>query len=128
MSLWRIECFCDENKVTKVLASLTGVGVRGVPAAQPVGNADAAPKGKIKVRNGALMEHFEGFLRKKKLKVVDVAILREFIKANGMSEHSANYFSQKARDAGLLKKVDAKSKSDTTYAVTLPRKARRAKK
>jgi hypothetical protein len=114
--MFRIEMFCDDKNLPRVLHQLAGL-VLGTPKINPVANA-GAKAGEVKSRtNGDLLALFSAHLKQRKLTAVMAADVREFARANGYREGSYSHILAKAIAAKLLRKRAGGKGTKTTYTV-----------
>ena len=102
--MFRIACFCDDNKLGKVLIALQGLVIMdGTP--MPVVNAKRGKDGKLEAEtSGTLLDMFTLHLRKTKVKLFPPAFVQEFVIAQGRSVHSYSPLISKAIKAKLIKR------------------------
>jgi hypothetical protein len=114
--MFRIEAFCDDKNLPRVLYALMGL-VHGQPAIQPVANAKVT-KGEVRAKsNGQLLEIFAEHLKTNKITTVRPADVKAFSVKHGYSEASSNYFIQQWVKAKLLKRKPGTKGSSSTYLV-----------
>jgi hypothetical protein len=103
MSISRVELFCDDLKVGKVLRALAGLALQP-PKVQPVINAEMRG-GEVaaEATNGALLELFRKWLIKKKLSVVVAAHIKRFLSESGLAEGKYGYLLKRAKESGLVR-------------------------
>lgn len=123
MEISRIEFFCDERNVGKIMRMLAGLALES-PKVVPVVNAEAKG-GKVgAATNGELISLFTAYLKKHKLTTIKVSGVRDFLHTIGKAPTSAAYLLKKAQEYGLLRKA-GKGK-DTGYSVLLAGKGRKS--
>lgn len=117
--MFRIECFCDDNKLAKIHWLLTG-HVYNLTS-EPVVNAKKA-NGQVKPRaaTGEIEELFADYARKHKLRTVNAESFRAFVTHIGYAERSYSFFLNKLKDAKLLKMAPgSKPPFNVNYTVML---------
>jgi len=102
----RIEAFCDDKNVGKVLRLLAGM-VYDVPKVTPVVNAKAKGSTLEPATNGRLLSLFSAWLKKSKLTEVTHADLKLFVVSVGRVESAYTKLRADAQAAGVLKKHGA---------------------
>ena len=113
--MFRIECFCDDNKLARVLMSLSGLAYNVTPT--PVANAKKAG-GKVRQVNGSSVEMLMKGLVKRKLKDVGASEAREICVENGYAEGGYSYALKAAEELGYLKRQPATNNKYIRYKVT----------
>jgi hypothetical protein len=101
--MFRIELFCQDNKLANVLHALTGLAV-GAPAVQPVVNA-AEKNGKVVANgDGSLDDLFRQYVEEHGIREFNAARMKEFCKASGRSVQAYGYYLKQLAAHGVLKK------------------------
>lgn len=116
--MFRIECFCDDAKLSKLLWALTELGaynVTSVPVADTKPNGhDKAPK----IPFNEIVDRFFAFAKKHKLKDIRAEHVRQFMVSIGYSAQSYSYFLDKLRTVGAVSKISGKGSFNTKWRVT----------
>jgi len=102
--MFRIECFCDDGKLAKVLWLLQGNVYNCHP--EPVVNA-IKKNGRVQSKSRNVLELFQTWIHETRLREVTPTHVREFADTLGKS---GNYYSsllRKAVDAGMLERIGA---------------------
>lgn len=104
--MFRVECFCEDKNLPKVLLAIAGVAV-GQPTVQPVVNAVAKNGAIAAASSGDVVEMLVSWLKKTGkgktgFRPVEV---REFCQSVGRSEGSYTYVLNQAREAKAIKKA-----------------------
>jgi hypothetical protein len=110
--MFRIEAFCDDKNLPRVLHALAGL-VHGQPAIQPVANAQVT-NGELH-SSGDLTEQFGKYAKVLKLKKFVAGDLTEFTKMIGLAPSSRQYVIKQLLTAKAIRKHGAGSKM--TYTV-----------
>jgi hypothetical protein len=114
--MFRIEAFCDDKNLSRVLHALTGL-VHGQPAIQPVANAKVV-KGEVRAKvNGNLPELFSAHIKKNKLAAVTPADIKAFAVENGYAAGSYSLFLKKLVEAKFLRKKQGSKGNKIIYNV-----------
>lgn len=114
--MFRIEAFCDDKNLPRVLHALTGL-VHGQPAIQPVANAKVV-KGEVRAKvNGNLVELFAAHIKKNKLTTVAPSDIKAFAMENGYAAGSYSLFLKRMLQAKFLKKKAGTTGAKTIYTV-----------
>lgn len=119
--MFRIETFCDDKNLPRVLHALTGL-VLGQPSIQPVANAKAGKNGVKAKTSGELLEMFEAHAKKHHLKEVTPTQLKAFAVEHGYSEGSYSLILSKMIKAKHLKKKPGAKGNRMAYLITTPNK------
>jgi hypothetical protein len=115
--MFRIEAFCDDKNLPRVLHALTGL-LLGTPKIQPVANAQAS-NGVIKAKvNGDLAALFEAHVKRHRLATVTPKQLKEFAVEHGYSEKSYSNILTRMIEAKHLRKKQGTKGQNTLYVVT----------
>jgi hypothetical protein len=102
--MFRIETFCDDKNLPRVLHALTGL-VLGVPKATPVANATKKSNGAVRAEtSGDVTELFSAFVAKAHLREVNAASMKEFCRAHGYADASYSHVLGRLIKAKLLRK------------------------
>jgi len=112
--MFRIECFCDDKSLAKVLWLLQG-NVYNLKS-DPVVNA-AKKAGRVVARSSSVLEAFANYLHDKKITEVTPTIAKAFSNELG---RAGNYYSnviRKAVDAGMISRIG----NDYRYLVMIKR-------
>jgi hypothetical protein len=113
--MFRIECFCDDAKLGKVLMALNGLAYDVSPT--PVANAKIVA-GKVRQVNGSTLEVLMTGIAKRRLKEVRARDMREIFVEAGLREEAYSHALTEAQSLGLLKKQHAANAKYTHYKVT----------
>jgi hypothetical protein len=115
--MFRIECFCDDGKLAKVLWLLQGHVYNLTNS--PVINAKKTANGAVKARipNGEIAELFGDYVRKRKLQEVRAGDVRSFVTEIGYADTSYSHILTKLQAAGALKRVAGAGSSQASYRV-----------
>jgi hypothetical protein len=113
--MFRIECFCDDAKLGKVLMALKGVAYQVTPT--PVANAKKVGNSVRQVA-GSTAEILMRGIAKRKLKQVRAADAKAIIIEAGLREGAYSNALSNAQEMGLLKKQLAANAKYTVYKVT----------
>src|SRR5262245_51522187 len=114
--MFRLEIFCEDKNLPRVLHSLTGL-IADTPKIQPVANAKMTG-GKIKAKvNGNLPELFKAFAKKNKLATVTPAELKTFAVEHGYAETSYSLFLARLVKEKILRKRSGTKGNRTAYMV-----------
>lgn len=114
--MFRIEAFCDDKNLPRVLHALMGL-VHGQPAIQPVANAKVV-KGEVRAKvNGNLVELFTAHIKKNKLATVAPADIKAFAMENGYAAGSYSLFLKRMLQAKFLKKKTGTTGKKIVYTV-----------
>ena len=113
--MFRIEAFVDDKKLGEALRALAGIAI-GNPAVQPVVNAEEKDGKVVPSGNGSLPGAFANYVKRHKLGEFGPQEMKKFVKGMGKSESSANYFTKRLKELGLVKKAGG-SGPRTRYAV-----------
>lgn len=126
--MFRIECFCDDNKLAKVLWLLRG-HVYNLTN-EPIINAKKASNGQVKPRvaSGELENLFIAYAKQHKLRSVKAAEMRAFMNHLGFAEGSYSFYLTKLKNAKLLTMAPgSKPPFDVSYNVKLGSVKQKAK-
>jgi hypothetical protein len=114
--MFRIEVFCDDKNLPRILHALTGLA-HGHPNIQPVVNAKVS-KGQVRAKsNGQLLEMFTEHLKANKITIVAPTDIKAFAAKNGYAESSYAYFLKQLVKAKLLKRRPGLKGHKSSYAV-----------
>jgi len=114
--MFRIEAFCDDKNLPRVLHALMGL-VHGQPAIQPVANAKVK-KGEVRAKvNGNLPELFSVYIKKNKLEAVTPTNIKAFAVENGYAEGSYSLFLKNLIQAKVLRRNPKTHGNKTSYVV-----------
>jgi len=113
--MFRIECFCDDNKLAKLLLALSGLAYNVTPT--PVVNAKKTAGG-VRQVNGSSVEMLMKGIVKRKLKDVGASEAREICVENGYAEGGYSYALKGAEDLGYLKRQPATNNKYIRYKMT----------
>lgn len=102
--MFRIECFCDDAKLPKVLWLLQG-NVYNMTS-MPVVNANKKGN-RVQAKSGDILEMFANFLKEGKYKEITPAIAKEFGESIGRAKNYYSSLLKKAIDAGMLSRIGA---------------------
>jgi hypothetical protein len=117
--MFRIETFCEDNKVGAALRALVGL-VHGHPKVTPVSNAKASKNGEIKaLTNGSPLAVFMKHLHDNSVERVTMKEMRQFMPHIGLQPNSAYAI---ARKALLQKALRKKGSGPRTQYLVLPAK------
>jgi hypothetical protein len=116
--MFRIEAFCDDKNLSRVLHALMGL-VHGQPAIQPVANGKVV-KGEVRAKvNGNLIEMFAAHVKKKKLAAITPTDIKAFAVDHGYAEGSYSLFLSKLIQAKFLRKKTGTKGNKTSYVVVV---------
>jgi hypothetical protein len=114
--MFRIEAFCDDKNLSRVLHALLGL-VHGQPAIQPVANGKVV-KGEVRAKiNGNLPEMFAEYIKTNKLEAVRPADIRAFAIENGYAEKSYSLLLKRLIQAKFLRKKPGGKGNKISYSV-----------
>jgi hypothetical protein len=104
--MFRIECFCDDKKLSKALWALTTIGVYNVTSA-PVVNAKKTANGELqpRQRSGTLLDAFITHVRRTKVKEITPVDMKRFCEKNGRTARGYSNLLRDAIASGLLVRV-----------------------
>jgi len=114
--MFRIETFCEDKNLPRVLHALTGL-VHGQPIVQPVANAKATKNGVQAKSNGELVQLFMEHIKSNKISTIFPKDMKEFVVRHGYSERSYPYFLKQMTKNKLLKRKPGGKTSKSSYAV-----------
>lgn len=120
--MFRIECFCDDAKLAKILWALTELGAYNVTN-HPV--ADTKPNGTNgrypRMPTDELLTGFIAYAKKHRLKTIRAPDVRAFVKSMGMNEDGYSNILDKLRRANAVTKVMGRTGStvDVSWRVTI---------
>jgi hypothetical protein len=116
--MFRIEAFCDDKMLPRVLHAMAGL-ILGQPKIQPVSNAHAK-NGQVKANsNGDLLALFETHVKRHHLTTVTAKQMKAFAVEHGYSEKSYSHILSKMREAKHLRKKQGTKGQATVYIVTV---------
>ena len=103
--MFRLEFFCEDKQLPKVLHALSGM-ISGQPTVQPVANAMLDKSGKVVAKTDGdpvsiMRQHF----KENGVTTVTSALAREMTQLCGMVPSSYQYLLKQAVKGGLLKKT-----------------------
>jgi hypothetical protein len=102
--MFKIEMFCDDKNLPKILTAVTGLAL-GVPKAVPVVNAEHK-NGQLKARtSGDVPALFSAWAKKHHLAEVNASAMREFATAHGWSPGSYSSLLTKVVKAKVVRKI-----------------------
>jgi hypothetical protein len=103
--MFRVECFCDDKKLAKVLWVLQSVGVYNV-SSQPVVNAEKS-KGKIRAKTTAAdkLEILRQLITQRDLKEIGPTEIKEVAQQAGINEKGYSNILRAAIKARMLSRV-----------------------
>jgi hypothetical protein len=102
--MFRIECFCDDGKLAKVLWLLQGNVYNVHP--EPVVNA-IVKNGRIQAKTRNVLELFRTWIHETGLHEVTPTHVQEFSSTIGKSNKYYSYLLRNAVDVGLLQRIGA---------------------
>ena len=102
--MFRIECFCDDKKLSYVLWALAG-HIHGSPSITPVVNTKKSG-GKIKqATNGKLLDLFAEHIKDKTAETINARFVKDFLEKNGNTPTSHGYVLKQALAAKMIRKT-----------------------
>lgn len=102
--MFRVECFCDDVKLHKVLRNLVGLAI-GIPTAQPVDNA-AKKNGRVVARgNGNISDMLLADLHSARANEIVPKQLKQWLEKHGKSPNSYCYVLRNLIEQGHVRKV-----------------------
>jgi hypothetical protein len=108
--MFRIEMFCDDKNLPKVLHAITGIAL-GTPKITPVANAQHK-NGELKAKtSGEVPAMFSAWVKKHHLKEVNASNMREFASEHGFSPTSYSHILSKVVKAKVVRKIGKGSAS-----------------
>jgi hypothetical protein len=114
--MFRIEAFCDDKQLPRVLHALTGL-LLGTPKVQPVANAQAK-NGQIKAKvNGELPAMFQAHIKQHHYKSVTPTDIKAFAVQHGYAEASYSLLLSKMVKAKVLRKIPSAKGNKSRYLV-----------
>lgn len=114
--MFRIEFFCEDKNLPRILRALTGLSV-GQPRVQPVANAETTGE-KIKQRtNGNAVDLFSEWIKKRKLTFITPTLAREFAVEHGYMEKSYSLILKNLVAAKLIRRDPTKKSYQSRYIV-----------
>jgi hypothetical protein len=113
--MFRIECFCDDKKLARILWTLQTCGVYNLTSMPVINAQKRAGQVKAKVASGNRLEMLRHWLTKRHMAEVRPQDIREFAEQHGLSVKSYSNILAAAKEAGLLERIGV----DFRYRVKL---------
>jgi hypothetical protein len=106
--MFKIELFCEDKNLARVLRSLTSLA-RGAPTVLPMVNVEEEAKPTVRAEtNGSMTAMLSAHIKKNKLSEMTATELRDFAAGSGFSRDSYSYILRQGEKAGLLKRTPHK--------------------
>jgi len=117
--MFRIEIFCDDKNLARILQGLSGL-ILGQPNVQPVVNAKMANGHITAETSGDELEMWETHIRKHKITELSGTDAKEYFLTRGKSSTTYAYWLRQAVEAGILKR---RGKGTGMKYIVQPKKA-----